>query len=476
MSVARVVVVVFDGLRPDMIAGRMPRLEAFAAGEAVTFTQASSVFPTMTRVATSTTATGCWPRRHGLVANTFHLPALRRGAALDSSAPGDLDALAAHAGALLGEVGLGARLAASGKRMAAIHCGTAGAARLLNDAAGRDGAWTFSVHGRDRTLSPGAVDRAVAAVGPLPDMAIPKVAATAYAAAVAETLALVADGPEVTVIWLPEPDTSYHYREIGSAEANRAQRAADDAFARILEAARRGPPTAVIAMSDHGQVTISGRFDIEAALRADGFKAAKTPQAADRVALTLGAAGEVRVLQGDNALRRDLAAWAMGRSEIGMLFARDDLCARMDGVLPLSAAHLNHPHAADFFYVMAGDALPNAHGAPGRTLVTGGPPTGGGTHGGLSRIEMNTTLMIAAPGAAVGAADARACGLIDIAPTILSLLGLPCDGMDGAPLPLDAGPSHDEAETLTARCGAFAQRLERRGAAGRMLLHAGGRG
>lgn len=226
MSVARVVVVVVDGLRPDMIAGRMPSLEAFAAGEAVIFTQASPVFPTVTRVATSTTATGCWPRRHGLAANAFHLPALRPGAALDNSAPGDLDALAAHADALLGEVGLGARLAASGKRMAAIHGGAAGAARLLNVAAGRDGARTFSVHGRDRTLSPGAVDRAVAAVGPPPDMAIPKVAATAYAAAVAEALALVADGPEVTVIWLPEPDTSYHDREIGAAAANRAQRAA----------------------------------------------------------------------------------------------------------------------------------------------------------------------------------------------------------------------------------------------------------
>lgn len=44
------VVVVFDGLRPDLIAGRMPASEAFAA-QSLTFLNTWSVFPSMIRVA-----------------------------------------------------------------------------------------------------------------------------------------------------------------------------------------------------------------------------------------------------------------------------------------------------------------------------------------------------------------------------------------------------------------------------------------
>lgn len=472
-QVKRVLVVVFDGLRPDMIAGRMPRLAAFGAEDAVTFAGARSVFPSHTRVATSSTATGTWPRRHGLIANSFHVPGLR-AAPFDTGRPDELVALA-DGGAILQAPGLGARLADAGLHMAAAHCGTAGAARLLNDAAGtRDGAWTFTPHGRDQSATPEAVDSAVAALGALPEGdEMPKLAATGFAASVANTLALVPGGPEMVFVWLPEPDSSFHYREIGSPASDSAQTAADKAFASLMEAVGDDPGTAVIAMSDHGQITISDHWDIDTALRADGLSG---PREAPRLLLTHGASGELRLRDDDPALRAEVAAWLMARPEIGMVFARDDVASSLDGVLPLSLVHLDHPRAPDLVYVTATDDAENAHGVPGRALVTGGPPVGGGVHGGLHPHELSTVLMIAAPGAAAGMRDDRACGLIDVAPTVLSLLGLPVDGMDGAPLPLDAGPSDCTLESHEARAGAFGQRLTRRGKPGRMFLHAGGRG
>ena len=63
---SKIVVVVFDGLRPDMVtADLMPHLHAFA-NQSRWFREARSVFPSMTRVATASIATGAPPAVHGL--------------------------------------------------------------------------------------------------------------------------------------------------------------------------------------------------------------------------------------------------------------------------------------------------------------------------------------------------------------------------------------------------------------------------
>lgn len=56
-TASKVVVVIFDGLRPDMVTpDRMPNLHAYAT-QNLWFSEARSVFPSMTRVATTSIAT-----------------------------------------------------------------------------------------------------------------------------------------------------------------------------------------------------------------------------------------------------------------------------------------------------------------------------------------------------------------------------------------------------------------------------------
>ncbi|GGK51727.1 hypothetical protein GCM10011322_43450 [Salinarimonas ramus] len=475
----RVVVVVFDGLRPDMVAGRMPRLEAFA-GEGVRFPGARSVFPSLTRVATSSVSTGVMPGSHGIVSNAFHQPAILTGAALDTSSLTDLmRARVAWGGTVQTARSLGERLGPAGMRMAAVHCGSAGGGFMLNAAAADHGHWTFSAHGEAGTLTPDAVRRAVAAFGPLPEAEVPKFAAVEYARRVAIDQALAPDGPDVVVVWFPEPDTSFHYCGLGAPETAAVMGAVDRAFGDIVDAARAGPKgarTAVVAMSDHGQISTTGLFEIEARMRAAGLASAVRPQPGDAVALTLGASGEARLLAEDRALAADVARWLMEQDEIGMVFAREDRLADAPGALPLSAVGLAHPRAADFVYVMRSDDGPDRYGLPGRGLLTGGVPVGGGMHGGLNRHELAILLAIATPGGPSGIVDDRPCGLIDVAPTILSLLGAPPDDMEGAPLPCDgSGCKAASAEVLDARSGGFAQRLIRRRLDDRFYLEAGGR-
>lgn len=69
-DIQRVVVVVFDGLRPDLVtAETTPHLDRFRA-KGASF-DGRSVFPSMTRVCTSSIAAGAPPAVHGIVGNTF---------------------------------------------------------------------------------------------------------------------------------------------------------------------------------------------------------------------------------------------------------------------------------------------------------------------------------------------------------------------------------------------------------------------
>src|SRR5215468_8966843 len=69
----RVVVVVLDGLRRDLIdAARTPALARFAE-RAQSFAAHRSVFPSATRVVSASMATGCVPARHELQGNTLAL-------------------------------------------------------------------------------------------------------------------------------------------------------------------------------------------------------------------------------------------------------------------------------------------------------------------------------------------------------------------------------------------------------------------
>ena len=64
-----VVVVVWDGMRPDFVTERNTPTLWKLAGEGVTFRNHHSAYPTATDVNGAALATGVYPRRNGLLAN-----------------------------------------------------------------------------------------------------------------------------------------------------------------------------------------------------------------------------------------------------------------------------------------------------------------------------------------------------------------------------------------------------------------------
>jgi hypothetical protein len=82
---------------------------------------------------------------------------------------------------------------------------------------------------------------------------------------------------------------------------------------------------------------------------------------------------------------------------------------------------------------------PNAYGVAGTSLVAERAGNkadilGSGQHGGLGAGEQAPFLMIDGAGFSHGVARQEPSCIIDIAPTILTHLGLPAFGMDGRPL------------------------------------------
>jgi arylsulfatase A-like enzyme len=450
-----VLLVVFDGLRPDMIVPEVtPNLVRFAR-IGTTMTHARSVFPSETRVCSASVTTGCHPQRHGLVANRLAHPH-RFGVSVDAGDAAALAALQAELGEpLLQAPTLGQRLATSGREFAVLSSGSTGQCYVLNPDADSLGQLTLSAHGPAASSSRGR-----GLLETLPQAPKPPAERAAWTADVLRTRLLSAPS-DVTVLWLCEPDTTSHYGGLNSPAQQTALRIADAAFGRILDDWEAGPQRErlqIMVASDHGHAAITGHVDVAAAF-------AEVPEF-DGCLLLPGSSAGVVVRDGDPARVARLAAWIVRQDWCGSVFAASGVDLP-PGVLPRAASLIEHPRAAHLLFTLrTNDAMSKA-GLPGTTLHDGALAVGGGTHGGLSRAEMRTVLMLAGSRIRAGAISELPAGLPDIAPTILALLGLPgAEDMDGRVLheTFEDGVAPDAAplpETWEAAGPGYAQVLAR---------------
>ncbi|MHC4732808.1 MAG: alkaline phosphatase family protein [Planctomycetota bacterium] len=130
---SRVLIVVVDGLRPDYVTPEvMPRLSALGdsgfLGE-----NHHSVFPTATRVNSSSISTGSYPRTHGMLGNTIYLPWVDYSRVLNTGDAAALRLIADAAdGQLLTAPSLAELLESHGKTLFAVSSGSSGSGMLMN--------------------------------------------------------------------------------------------------------------------------------------------------------------------------------------------------------------------------------------------------------------------------------------------------------------------------------------------------------
>ena len=97
----------------------------------------------------------------------------------------------------------------------------------------------------------------------------------------------------------------------------------------------------------------------------------------------------------------------------------------MEGTFTLSQAHIDSPDAPDVMISMRWTGDKNEAGTPGMMISDAyvyGP--GQGLHGTLSRFEMHNTLVAEGPDFRSAVVDHLPTGNVDIAPTVLWILGV----------------------------------------------------
>ena len=229
--------------------------------------------------------------------------------------------------------------------------------------------------------------------------------------------------PAVALIWFSEPDSSNHKAGVGSALSNRALASADEQFGRIIGWLERNgtlEETDVIVVSDHGYATIESVVDIESELRAAGFPGGGQPGGV--LAATNGGAVLFYAHEADPATVSRLATWLALQPWCGALLASERV-GDVPGTLPASVANIDGRRSPDLAMSLVWNSAPNDAGFPGQTASSGGI-VGVGTHGGMSRHELRNTLIARGPGFRRSTVIDNPTGNIDVAPTILHLLGL----------------------------------------------------
>ena len=119
---------VVDGLRPDYVTPEiMPRL--YALGQrGVLFEENHSVFPTVTRVNSSSISTGAYPESHGLLGNTVYSEKAFPTKGINTAEHEQLEAMLKAEGRLLTAPTLGEAVQRAGKRFDVFSAGSGGAA------------------------------------------------------------------------------------------------------------------------------------------------------------------------------------------------------------------------------------------------------------------------------------------------------------------------------------------------------------
>ena len=434
-----VVMVVMDGMRPDFVTPQFaPNLYSLATN-GVFFRRNHCVFVSSTIVNGTALATGALPKKNGIIANSDFRPELNSQTSvaseiLDTVRRGDLlkggnyisvDTVAE----LIQDAGFHTYIAGT-KGVALMHDRKA---RLMDTPAHQNSVTLF----RGLTLPRSALQplQKLNDDKPFPDpFTNPNLPSDAWTTK-ALTGGLWKNGvPKYSVLWLSDPDVTQHAKSVGAPESLIAIENSDKLLGDLIQDLKdKGvyDKTDLMVVSDHGFSSVFKGADIAAALKKAKIEAhskLENPEPGDVIVVTLGGAALLYVVDRKEDIIRKTAEVLQSGDFAGVIFSR----LVIEGTLPLSAVNYpDGPGAPDFVVSMRWLEDRNEFGAAGLLIGTGGAK-GTGTHGSLSPFEMNNTLVAAGPDFKRGLLSEIPSGNIDVAPTILHILGIkPKSDLDG---------------------------------------------
>ena len=456
-----VVIVVWDGMRPDFVSEQNTPALWKLAREGVTFRNHHAVYPSATMVNGTAMVTGVYPGRNGITANHVYRPDIDPHHAVDvelSPVVNKGDDLSSGKYISVPTVAELVQRAGGGTVIAAAK--TVGL--LLDRKAGTnpgDGTGSEDDSGtrrakRSLTLFAGKslpadiLSSISEKLGPFPSAHLQQDIWTTKAL----TDVLWKDGlPALSVLWLGEPDLTQHESAPGAPAALAAIKSADENLAAVLAALDQGNArgtTDVFVVSDHGFSTIERSIDLRKILNDAGFTT-KTeftdePKPGDIMLAGNGGCVLFYVIGHDEKIIRRLVEFLQQSDFAGVIFTKHP----MEGTFSLDQAKIANDRSPDVVMSFRWKDQKNQFGVSGMIDADWQRAAGQGTHATLSPFDMHNTLIAAGPDFKHGEVDDLPSGNVDLASTILQILGIKTsEKMDGRIL----------SEAMTGRAGALRQ-------------------
>jgi len=418
-----VVVVVWDGMRPDFVSEQNTPTLWNLAREGVTFRNHHSAYPSATMVNGTAMVTGVYPGKSGIIANHVFRPDIDPHSAVDvelSSTVKKGDELSG--GKYIAIPTIAELVQRAGARSLIAAAKTVG---LLLDRHPKDlGANKSATLFQGKALPEAALDPITEKLGPFPFAHLQRDSWTTKAL----INVLWKDGvPAISILWLGEPDLTQHETAPGDPAAVAAIKSADGNLSAVLSALderkARGT-TDVFVVSDHGFSTIKRSIDLRKILNEAGFVATtqfeNEPKPGDIMLAGNGGSVLFYVTGHDEMVTRRLVEFLQQSDFSGVIFTKQPL----EGTFSLEQANIQNDRAADVVMAFRWDASKNQFGVPGMIDADWQRAAGKGTHASLSRFDMHNTLIAAGPDFKRSETNDLASGNVDLAPTILQILGI----------------------------------------------------
>jgi len=438
-----VVVVVWDGMRPDLVTEQNTPTLWKLAREGITFRNHHAVYPSATMVNGTAIVTGVYPGKNGIIANHVYRPDIDPHHSIDVELPAVVKKGDEVSGGKYILVPTIAELVQhAGGRTVIASAKTVGL--LLDRQADVGTAKNCVTLFAGKSLPAEIIPSITATLGPFPSGHLQQDAWTTKAM----TDCFWKDGvPALSVLWLGEPDLTQHESAPGAPAALAAIKSADENLAAVLSALdqrdARGR-TDVFIVSDHGFSTIKRSVDLRRILNDAGFTAKieelriakdgnqsaggirdKTefndqPKPGDIMLAANGGSVLFYVVGHDKKLIRRLVEFLQQSDFAGVIFTKEP----MEGTFGLTQALIQRGDAPDVVMAFRWTDLQNQFGVTGEIDADWQRAAGKGTHATLSRFDMHNTLIAAGPDFKRGQTDDLPTGNVDLVPTILQILGI----------------------------------------------------
>jgi predicted AlkP superfamily pyrophosphatase or phosphodiesterase len=483
----RVIVLVIDGLRPDLIrADLMPNLYRMKT-EGAWFDHAHSMFPTVTRVNSASISTGSGPSTHGITSNTMWVEAVS-DRPFDTANYQNLVKLAAVSGGrALPVPTLAELLEAKGVHFVAMGSGSTGASFLLNPQA---------PSGTGTLISPGFEDGKRAA---FPDriseeilrefgnaQADGGVPSLLWTEKVLRGYVLPKLHPDVIIDWMTEPDGTQHRTGVGSQESLKALKAVDEQIGLLLDQLKGGS-TDIIVTADHGFSATPDPLNLNAAVEAAGkitvvsqgssalfYAQNRDPEAIQKLVVQLEKTDGVDVVFTASGKPHGAEEECHAGKELGWV----------PGTFALELVSQCSPRRGpDVMVSFHWSSKNNEFGFPGYQQISSADPRKGvpgrSGHGGLNPYMVHTPLLFWGPDFRSRAVLDSPVANCDIAPTILKLQGIAVPStMTGRVIgeAFSKGkPTRGKTRTVHATAGSYCGELQISTIAGHVYVDRGNR-